>query len=616
MCSPRCAGHATPAAPSTTTARPCRPLNKPLTPAGRHRCPNGVRCSCRARHARQRSTTLACAGQDKETPAATTRSQPGPRNSKEFVSFFRDAVPYIQWHTKQTFVIVLTGEVAAKPDVLQGVAEDLGVLHALGVSVVIVISVQTLAEKLLAEGECPSAVRYVGTNPVTDSALLDRVREAAGMLRFQVEGALSSGPPIVRMRRHGTHRDRYTPVRTVSGNFLACKRKGVVQGVDLQCTGEVRWVDLHAINSQLALGNVVVVNNLGFGFSGELLNCSAIDVGVSTAMALKAEKLIFVVDEESSCVLSTDGTCRRLPAYLPLQAVQLFLSDVGADYLDLALDPKRLDVNGQVIWNGASAVDTEQALPSSPGRNSTNTIEDVMDYDKKYFEKLSNKLKDVVCMHGGRHEDENGFCRPRDESRKLVHVLQAAAQAVTSGINRVHLVNGQEEGALLQELYTRDGVGTLVSAEDYDAIRPMNENDVDGVMALLAPLEAAGIVVPRPREKLTADLKYFGVIERDRLIVACAALIPYEGSAAEIGAIAVHPAYRNGGRGDRLLQHLERKARDMEVKTLFALTTRTADWFMARGFVKRTVSDLPQSKFKSLNEKRNSQIYTKDLSAH
>eukprot|EP00958_Prasinococcus_capsulatus_P021465 scaffold2911_cov414-Prasinococcus_capsulatus_cf.AAC.9 len=447
MCSPRCAGHATPAAPSTTTARPCRPLNKPLTPAGRHRCPNGVRCSCRARHARQRSTTLACAGQDKETPAATTRSQPGPRNSKEFVSFFRDAVPYIQWHTKQTFVIVLTGEVAAKPDVLQGVAEDLGVLHALGVSVVIVISVQTLAEKLLAEGECPSAVRYVGTNPVTDSALLDRVREAAGMLRFQVEGALSSGPPIVRMRRHGTHRDRYTPVRTVSGNFLACKRKGVVQGVDLQPS--------HMM-----------------GIRGRIS---------------QAEKLIFVVDEESSCVLSTDGTCRRLPAYLPLQAVQLFLSDVGADYLDLALDPKRLDVNGQVIWNGASAVDTEQALPSSPGRNSTNTIEDVMDYDKKYFEKLSNKLKDVVCMHGGRHEDENGFCRPRDESRKLVHVLQAAAQAVTSGINRVHLVNGQEEGALLQELYTRDGVGTLVSAEDYDAIRPMNENDVDGVMVPKGP---------------------------------------------------------------------------------------------------------------------------------
>ncbi|WP_278421913.1 amino-acid N-acetyltransferase, partial [Stutzerimonas kunmingensis] len=158
-------------------------------------------------------------------------------------------------------------------------------------------------------------------------------------------------------------------------------------------------------------------------------------------------------------------------------------------------------------------------------------------------------------------------------------LLQAACKACNAGLRRSHIVSFAEDGALLTELFTRDGGGTLVSQEAFEQIRGASIDDVGGLLELLRPLEEAGILVRRSREVLETEISQFTLIERDGRIIGCAALYPLEGSSsAELACVAIDPTYRQGGRGDQLLQHIESQARSLKIDTLFVLTTRTAHW--------------------------------------
>ncbi|HBS42347.1 MAG TPA: amino-acid N-acetyltransferase [Oceanospirillales bacterium] len=194
-------------------------------------------------------------------------------------------------------------------------------------------------------------------------------------------------------------------------------------------------------------------------------------------------------------------------------------------------------------------------------------------------------------------------------------LLQAsmAVRCVRQGVPRVHLISYQTDGALLQELYTREGKGTLVSQEAYDQLRPAGIDDVAGILELLAPLEEQGILVRRSRELLETEIHRFHVIERDGLITACAALYPYSSDMAELACVAVHTSYRGTNRGQRLLEQIEEEARRRNINKLFVLTTRTAHWFIEHGFVAAQISELPPEKQKMYNYQRNSKVFFKSL---
>ena len=193
-------------------------------------------------------------------------------------------------------------------------------------------------------------------------------------------------------------------------------------------------------------------------------------------------------------------------------------------------------------------------------------------------------------------------------------MLDKAATACRKGVRRVHLVSRQIEGALLKELFTRDGVGTLVSAEPFDQIRQARVDDVGGILALIEPLEESGILVRRSREILETEISHFTVIERDGTVIACAALYPYGKDAmAELACVAVHPDYRTAGRGDLLLQHMEQRAGAAGLKRVFVLTTQTAHWFRERGFLPATIDSLPVARRKLYNYQRNSKVFIKTL---
>ncbi len=193
-------------------------------------------------------------------------------------------------------------------------------------------------------------------------------------------------------------------------------------------------------------------------------------------------------------------------------------------------------------------------------------------------------------------------------------LLDAAAEACKAGVRRSHIVSYAEDGALLSELFTRTGNGTLVAQEQFESLREATIEDVGGLMELITPLEDQGILVRRSREVLEREIEQFSIVEREGLIIACAALYQIADSDfGELACLAVNPAYRHGGRGDELLERIEERARAQGLKTLFVLTTRTAHWFRERGFVPSSVDRLPAARASLYNYQRNSQVFEKAL---
>jgi amino-acid N-acetyltransferase len=202
------------------------------------------------------------------------------------------------------------------------------------------------------------------------------------------------------------------------------------------------------------------------------------------------------------------------------------------------------------------------------------------------------------------------------ELTHLSEVLQKAVHACDMGIERVHLLESHDPTALLRELYTRDGSGTMITTDRWEHIRPATIADVGGIIELIAPLQANGTLVSRSREELEIDIEHFVVSERDGMVVACAAMyLEAESATAEIACIATHPEYQGEGRADQLLTHLEHNAQSLNFPNARILSTHTGHWFVARGYSLTSPQDLPTSRRVSYNEQRNSKIYTKNLAA-
>ena len=193
-------------------------------------------------------------------------------------------------------------------------------------------------------------------------------------------------------------------------------------------------------------------------------------------------------------------------------------------------------------------------------------------------------------------------------------LLACAVHACRNGVNRVHLVDRSADGALLLELFTRDGVGTMVSADAYDATRRATVADIGGILELITPLQAEGWLAARSRENLENDVDHYIVVERDGAVIGCAALFSWpDTDMAELACLAVDESYRNAGRGDVLLEAIEREARARGALRLFALTTRASHWFKERGFRDGDVDELPPARRQAYDAARRSKVMFKSL---
>ncbi len=198
-------------------------------------------------------------------------------------------------------------------------------------------------------------------------------------------------------------------------------------------------------------------------------------------------------------------------------------------------------------------------------------------------------------------------------SPDIKRYLPSAVRASRSGVGRVHLIGFDEDGTLLRELFSRDGVGTIITRESLEELRDARPDDISGLVALIEPLEEDGTLVRRSRELLEREITRFSVVEHDGLIVGCAALYPYGADQAELACVAVHPNYRRWGYGERLMKRIEARARAVGIKHLFVLTTVTPHWFKERGFVEQSVDKLPDEKRLVYNLQRRSKVFAKPV---
>jgi len=434
--------------------------------------------------------------------------------SSDYTNWFRNSSPYINAHRGRTFVVVISGEAIEQPD-FHHIVHDLALLNSLGIRLVLVHGARPQISARLAGSDVVS--RFENHTRITDSKSLDAVLDAVGTVRLRLEGLFSMG--LANSPMHNAS------IQVVSGNFVIAKPVGVRGGFDYQHTGEVRRVQVVAIQKQLDISNIVLLSPVGCSPTGELFNLNSEEVGSAAAIALKAEKIIFLGDSESV----TDESGALLREMSPQEAGQLIAS--------------------QVIKHDAT-------------------------------------------------------------ERQLI----AACHAASNGVARAHLINFRDDGALLSELFTRDGCGTLVTKEMYENVRGAYIEDVGGILELIEPLESAGVLVRRSRELLENEIKRFTIIERDGMVVGCAALYPFDdGKVGELACVAVHPDYRSGKRGKKMLEHIEKRAVQQGIRELFVLTTQTAHWFQELGFKTSSVDDLPGEKKSLYNYQRNSKVFRKQL---
>ena len=423
---------------------------------------------------------------------------------------------------------------ALNSELLPTLTHDLTLLSHIGLRLVVCFGVREQVDQQLAQTSIASHI--VAGRRVTDQQALSTIISAAGLVRNDLEARLSMGLPNTPMAG--------ATLAVTSGNFVTAQPFGVHDGVDFQHTGSVREVQQNTIRTLLNVGHLVLLAPLGYSLTGEVFNVTVTEVATAAAIALKADKLVFLVD--------------ALPC----------------------------DADGSVVRQASA----------------------------RRIEKLYGLSAETISAPAGDHGSTQASDSQGTGDINLVQILANAVQACLHDVERVHLLVNDDPNALLRELFTRDGSGTLITAERWDHIRPASISDVGGIIELITPLQASGTLVSRSREALEIDIDRFVVSERDGTIVSCAAMyLEDDSSTAEIACMATHPDYRGQGRADQLLTHLEEQARRQDYRQARILSTHTGHWFIARGYKEMALNDLPPDRRASYNQARNSKIYQKRL---
>lgn len=437
------------------------------------------------------------------------------QNNDEFVKWFRHSSPYINAHRNKVFVILFDGE-AVDDDNFPNLIHDIALLNSLGIRLILVHGARHQIEGNLQKAKIKSTI--INHTRITDEPVLEVVKQSVGAVKMKIEAMLSMG--ISHSPMAGSK------IKVVSGNFVTAKPLGVQDGVDFCFTGEVRRIDTDSIIRHLNDQAIVLLSSVGYSPTGEIFSLTAEQVATRTAIALKADKLIYLCNKN-----------------------------------------------------------------------------EIVDDDNKPVSQFA--IQEAKTWLAYKHEQI---------SWQTQHSLESAIEVCSKGVRRAHIIDRNISGALLLELFSRNGIGTLVSGDTYDSTRQANIDDVGGILELIEPLEKDGSLVRRSRERLEIEISHFTILERDGMIIGCTALYPYpEEALAELACLAIHKDYQNEKRGEYLLQLMEEQAISNDIKKLFVLTAKTAHWFIERGFVSAKIDSLPLDKQRMYNFQRRSKVFVKTL---
>jgi amino-acid N-acetyltransferase len=420
------------------------------------------------------------------------------------IAWFRHTGPYIKAHRGRTFVIYL-GNGALESAGHATLIHDLALLHSLGIKLVLVHATREAIDAALPTDQ--QAQFHDGIR-ITDDLTLSLAIETAARQRVQLEQQLSMGLPNTPLTG--------ARLRILGGNVVTAKPIGILDGVDYLHSGTVRRVDAEGVRGILDQDAIALLSPLGYSPAGEIFSVSASEVAEKVAVAIGADKLIFL-DRQLGLHAAGGELIRQCT-------------------IDSAWDLELGDVEQQ-------------------------------------------RLRDSAC------------------------------RSCTNGVARSHLLSYEREGALLEELFTHDGSGTLIAQNPYEQARSADINDIASIVELIRPLEDSGALVKRSRERLEEEIGYFSILERDGRVLACAALYPYEAeSVGEIACVATHSDYRGTGRARQLLDELIAEAKALSLTHVFVLTTQSTHWFLEQGFEAASLDDLPVEKQQLYNWQRNAAV--------
>jgi amino-acid N-acetyltransferase len=196
---------------------------------------------------------------------------------------------------------------------------------------------------------------------------------------------------------------------------------------------------------------------------------------------------------------------------------------------------------------------------------------------------------------------------------ELLRDLRLALRALKAGIDRVQIIDGREEGAVLRELFSNLGAGTMVYSDEYESIRVFHSHDLPDILRLMEPLMQAGILIRRSAEQIQEKKADYSVFEIDGSVHACGALHDWGEGQGEIAAVAADPLYVGMNLGRRIVGYLIEKARKSGMDRVFVLTTATQDWFESLGFTEAAVDSLPQRKRQLYDKSRKSKVFALEL---
>ena len=440
----------------------------------------------------------------------------GSRNS--FVEHFRLSAKFIYQFNKKIFVIAFGGEVL-KDEQLKQISHDINLLHSLNIKLVLVHGIRPHIDKKLIANK--QTTRLVRNQRVTDKQSLEHIIEVNGRIHTEIQATLSSSMSDSPMAG--------SDIKVSSGNFITAKPIGVIDGVDMEYTGQIRKVDNNAIIDKLLQNEIVLISPIGFSPVGEIFNLSYEQTAAYIASSIKADKLIYFLD--------SDGVLNKRGELIP--------------------------------------------------------------------EMTSQKAKNLIKNIESKSSPENAA----HISYKDLNILKSSLLAIKQNVEKIHLINRNTNGSLIEELYTDKGSGTILTEYALEKIRSASSKDIKSIYQLIEPLGLNGKLISRANEKIEQDIQNFIVIEYNHKLIGCAALYPYK-NMTEISCFAIHPNYQRQGFGMKLLNYCEKK---INSRYAFILTTQSEHWFKEKGFNEAHIDSMPPERRKIYHVGRNSKFFTKKL---
>lgn len=338
----------------------------------------------------------------------------------------------------------------------------------------------------------------------------------------------------------------------VIGNWVRARGKGVLSGVDYGTAGEIDKLDDETIKTVLNDGFIPIFPCIGWSLNGKPYNISSTLLASQIATHIHADKLFFLLP---------NAEISRKTFVIP--------EEIG-----LSSDGSVPAMNLEELDSFLEANSDEQNQKNQNHQNS----------------EIENQNKSTI-----------------------ISMLELAKKSVLDGVTRVHILNGSLEGTLPCEIFSDFGSGTMIYSSNYGKIRAMRREDISGVLSVMRPFIKKEILLPRTEKQLEAEYNNYVVYELDGAVRACAALHIYDRDQAEIAAVAVDESCSHIGVGPKIIQYLIEKAKSINLKSVFIMTTQTADWFEKQGFVPDDISTLPEERRKLWNPKRGSKLFRLNL---